>query len=144
MQITLNEAEIMEAIYAYCAKQITLPVGSKYNVELIAGRAPAGSRAVIDIVSDTTPSTNTVKASAKEEAPDKAPDKTVDEPTNGKPEALPETSKMPELTEAPPWDEENQNALLTDPPAAEAEAQVTNPTKTAGVTLVEGKSLFDL
>ena len=139
MQITINEEEIMEAIYDYCAKQITLPAGSEYSVEFVAGRAPAGPRAIIDIVTKVARPGNSTKVIMKEEAPDKTPDKVVEELTNEKPEAPLETDQI----EAP-WG--------ADQESSEAEPDVSGSTEdlpgkqptAAGVTLVEGKSLFDL
>lgn len=143
MQITINEEEIMEAIYDYCAKQITLPAGSEYSVEFVAGRAPAGPRAIIDIVTKTAQSGNSAKVVVKDEAPDKAPDKVVEEPTNEKPVAPPEIAQEAALMEAP-WGADQDSGEAEPPKEEPAEDPTVKQPATAGVTLVEGKSLFDL
>ena len=144
MQITINEEEIMEAIYDYCAKQITLPAGSEYSVEFVAGRAPAGPRAIIDIVTKTTRPGNSTKVTMKEEAPDKTPDKVVDEATNEKPGTSPEIAQVLDAAGIP-FDDGKQDSGEAEPPGeGPAEDLTGKQPGAAGVTLVEGKSLFDL
>lgn len=139
MQITINEEEIMEAIYDYCAKQITLPAGSEYSVEFVAGRAPAGPRAIIDIVTKTARSGDSMKVVVKDEAPDKTPDKVVEETTNKEPEAPLKTDQI----EAP-WGADQESSEAEPPGEGPTEDLTGKPATAAGVTLVEGKSLFDL
>ena len=139
MQITINEEEIMEAIYDYCAKQITLPTGSEYSVEFVAGRAPAGPRAIIDIVTKVARPGNSTKVIMKEEAPDKTPDKVAEETTNEKPETPSETPQI----EAP-WGADQDSSEAEPAKEEPAEDQTVKQPATTGVTLVEGKSLFDL
>lgn len=144
MQITINEEEIMEAIYDYCAKQITLPAGSEYSVEFVAGRAPAGPRAIIDIVTKTAQSGNSAKRIVKDEAPDKTPDKVVDESTNEKPGTSPEIAQVLDAAGIP-FDDGKQDSGEAEPPGeGPAEDLTGKQPGAAGVTLVEGKSLFDL
>ena len=144
MQITINEEEIMEAIYDYCAKQITLPAGSEYSVEFVAGRAPAGPRAIIDIVTKTTRPGNSTKVTVKEEAPDKIPDKVVEDPTNEKPGTSPEIAQVLDAAGIP-FDDGKQDSGEAEPPGeGPAEDLTDKQATTTGVTLVEGKSLFDL
>ena len=127
MQITINEEEIMEAIYDYCAKQITLPAGSEY------------------IVTKTTRPGNSTKVTMKEEAPDKTPDKVVDEATNEKPGTSPEIAQVLDAAGIP-FDDGKQDSGEAEPPGEEPAEDLTDkrPATAAGVTLVEGKSLFDL
>ena len=139
MQITINEEEIMEAIYDYCAKQITLPAGSEYSVEFVAGRAPAGPRAIIDIVTKAARPGNSTKVTVKEEAPDSTPDKVVEEKTDKKTEAPLETDQI----EAP-WGADQESSETEPPGEGPAEDPTDKQPGVAGVTLVEGKSLFDL
>ena len=144
MQITINEEEIMEAIYDYCAKQITLPTGSEYSVEFVAGRAPVGPRAIIDIVTKTARPGNSTKVTVKEEAPDKTPDKDVDESTNEKPGTSPEIAQVLNAAGIP-FNDGKQDSGEAEPPwEGPAEDPAVKQPATAGVTLVEGKSLFDL
>lgn len=139
MQITINEEEIMEAIRDYCARQISLPSASKFNIELVAGRSPAGTRAVIDIVPNATQAGSPTEVIVKEEAPDKTPDKVVEEKTNKKPEAPLETDQI----EAP-WGADQDSGEAEPPGEGPAEDLTGKQPGAAGVTLVEGKSLFDL
>lgn len=145
MQITINEEEIMEAIRDYCARQISLPSASKFNIELIAGRSPAGTRAIIDIVPNTTQAGSPTKVTVKDEAPDKIPDKVVDEATNEKPGTSPEIAQVLDAAGIP-FDDGKQDSGEAEPPGEESAEDLTDKqaTTTAGVTLVEGKSLFDL
>ena len=144
MQITINEEEIMEAIYDYCAKQITLPVGSEYSVEFVAGRAPAGPRAIIDIVTKTTRPGNNTRVTVKEEAPDKTPDKVVEETTNEKPGTSPEIAQVLDAAGIP-FDDGRQDAEEEELPGEGSAEDLTGKQPgAAGVTLIEGKSLFDL
>ena len=48
MQIILEDAEIMEALDNYCAKQITVPEGKKLKVTFTVGRGDNGTRATIE------------------------------------------------------------------------------------------------
>ena len=144
MQITINEEEIMEAIYDYCAKQITLPAGSEYSVEFVAGRAPAGPRAIIDIVTKTAQSGNSAKVVVKEEAPDKTPDKVVEETPSKEPGTSPEIAQVLDAAGIP-FDDGKQDSGEAEPPGeGPAEDLTGKQPGAAGVTLVEGKSLFDL
>ena len=139
MQITINEEEIMEAIRDYCARQISLPSASKFNIELIAGRSPAGTRAIIDIVPNTTQAGSPTKVIVKDEAPDSTPDKVVEEKTDKKTEAPLETDQI----EAP-WGADQESSEAEPPGEGPAEDLTDKQPGAAGVTLVEGKSLFDL
>lgn len=143
MQITINEEEIMEAIRDYCARQISLPSASKFNIELVAGRSPAGTRAIIDIVPNATQSGSPTKVIVKDEAPDKTPDKVVEEPANEKPVAPPEIAQEAALIEAP-WGADQDSGEAEPPGEGPAEDLTGKQPGAAGVTLVEGKSLFDL
>jgi hypothetical protein len=53
MQITINQAEIEQAIEARVRSQIMVQAGFKIDIDLKATRGPEGYQAVIDIVADT-------------------------------------------------------------------------------------------
>ena len=57
MQITLKQSEIEEAIIAYVGNQGISITGKNVAVSLVAGRAPNGMSACIDISNDDEPTT---------------------------------------------------------------------------------------
>lgn len=65
MQITLNQEEIEKAIITFVGNQGISITGRHVDVTLIAGRAPNGMSATINISNDDTPSLVPIPRSAK-------------------------------------------------------------------------------
>ena len=73
MQIILEENEIMDALNAYCAKQIILPEGKRIKVDFTVGRGNNGNtRATIEFED-----VNTTVSVIKNETPTATPEKKV-------------------------------------------------------------------
>lgn len=117
MQIILEENEIMEALNAYCAKNVIIPEGKKINVDFTVGRGGNGTRATIDFVEMTTP-TNPAETS-----------KELRESVNETKEQ--KTKKEPEAVSEPPVEYKEK----TENPVAEDES--TDP-------VTSGDSLFNM
>lgn len=93
MQITLNEAEIFNALESYVRGQIAIKDDQAIEIDLKAGRGENGFSATLDIVSAGAVSTK-VEPRASEPTPSPAPKKTaapkpapVKEPEATEPEA---------------------------------------------------------
>lgn len=126
MQIILEDAEIMEALDNYCAKQITVPEGKKLKVTFTVGRGDNGTRATIEFedavdtmapVKETVTETTTVTPAkkkpvkkAEEEvaeivetaAKETLPKEDPEEVPTSKPEYAVETESVTESTVTPP------------------------------------------
>lgn len=97
MQITLNEAEIVDAIQDYVRKQINISDGRDIEVDLKAGRGDNGFSATLDIVKrsadaaptlaavESKPKTKDVTAKLVEETADEAPAEAKAKTTKAKP-----------------------------------------------------------
>lgn len=57
MQIILEENEIMDALNAYCAKQIKVPEGKRIKVDFTVGRGANATRATIEFEDNIQAST---------------------------------------------------------------------------------------
>lgn len=103
MQIILEENEIMEALNAYCSKNIIIPEGKKINVDFTVGRGGNGTRATIDFVEVNDPQ------------PDKPTPKKTPEPV---------IQKIENVTKKP---EEQVNEIIEDAAKEPAPKVITEP-----------------
>jgi len=95
MQIILEENEIMEALNAYCAKNIIIPEGKKINVDFTVGRGGNGTRATIDFVDDDKPKATAPIPKKIPEFDVQKPEKVTKEPEEQVNENIEDAAKEP-------------------------------------------------
>lgn len=100
MQITLNQAEIEQAIKNYVNDQVNIREGHDIAIDLKAGRGPEGFTATIDIVGDVATKPIQPAAASKPVAtPKPRAERTVaaqEAAEEAAPEAAPTTQAEPE------------------------------------------------
>ena len=94
MQITLNQAEIEQAIKNYVNDQVNIREGHDITIDLKAGRGPEGFTATIDIVAPgATKATEPTAASKSTLTPKPRAERVVNQPMPGAPETAQEAAE---------------------------------------------------
>lgn len=130
MQIILEDAEIMEALDNYCAKQITVPEGKKLKVTFTVGRGDNGAKATIEF-EDAEASQMPVKEPVTET------------PTTTSAKKKPVKKAEEEVAEI--VETAGKETTPKEPPTNESEDTVeteTEPVTESAVTPPTGNSLF--
>lgn len=134
MQIILEDAEIMEALDNYCAKQITVPEGKKLKVTFTVGRGDNGTRATIEF-EDAEASQMPVKEPVTE-----TPTTTSAKKKSVK-KAEEEVAEIVETATKETILKEDPKEIPVDEPKDTVEA-VTEPVTESAVATPTGNSLF--
>ena len=114
MQIIIDENEIMDALNAYCAKQVVIPEGKTIKVDFTVGRGGNGTRATIDFVNAGDKDETAKETSAIPEGPIK---RNIEEsPIEGpiKEESTPVFEKEEPSTEEKPTETEEASNTEED------------------------------
>lgn len=128
MQIILEENEIMDALNAYCAKQIKIPEGKRIKVDFTVGRGANATRATIefeDIIQASTTEAGTVTTSIptpekKTKKPEEEVNEIIENAVKEKPVSPVEKDSEPPVNPMATQQEKKESAP-TEEPAGSAE-----------------------